>query len=442
MTSNIISRELGLLEKYQVSKQTTQVYGTLSLSGKVSIESADQRVNREYLLGVLVTAFQQLCNEIPQLSIALTDINTATPKWLILNSIDFDRLLNVVTEPLLFLNDEKNNDTTIITNHIQEELKLDFNLDDKTIPLWRIKIITGDQVPNQFFMIWSFHHVIADGLSTKILWNRLLNSINGGDSTASTKTSTIINIRSNLLKIEPPFDQRTPHQPTITTLLPVLFKHLLLPSFIKKYFEVQYYTGENPAVKELHNTQVMIISVPKDITEELSKKCKQQNTSLHSAIYLTIIKSMLEVFGDNLTIRSDTPFSSRTYCDPPIPDTEVGNFVGGFQRTGTYSLAQFSNEPSFYQECQKYKNELLANSISDIKTANMLKYVGEFPNKWNEFWHNRLTGCPNGRSATFEFSDLGKMNNTNPDGASEGKKWNLESFIFAQSANVFVQKDN
>ncbi|RUO95665.1 hypothetical protein BC936DRAFT_143477 [Jimgerdemannia flammicorona] len=171
------------------------------------------------------------------------------------------------------------------------------------------------------------------GISTTVLWRRLLEMLNGdGGSHRATlvgdeETAIILSPAATL---QPPFDQRTPHHPTLAHLLPIVFKHMFLPAFAAKYLESHYWVGQTHAKKEQHHTLVRTFEVPREMTEKLAQKCKQEKTTLHAALYVSTLITLLEVFcsassiESTPSIRTATSFNARTFCHRIVPKTEVG----------------------------------------------------------------------------------------------------------------------
>ncbi|EFA75964.1 hypothetical protein PPL_10540 [Heterostelium album PN500] len=376
----------------------------------------------EYLRSIVFPSISELCKKIPQLSLSVVDINTNTPKFLQIQELDLNKLVTF---------DQTSYDT--LTEPIQQEIGKDFDIYDSSLPLWRLRIFTTtkDQ-PGHFNVIWVVHHVISDGISTTILMKQLLDEMNRNSNNISdiVKHISTVDLSNEKLVVQPPFDMRTAHHPTVLDLLPVVFKHFLVPSFIKRYWSTpRFWDGEEAAVKEMHNTQVLHLEF--DQLPALLQTCRANQTTPHAAIYVAIVLATLKVFGEQLQLISATPFSGRNHCTPPVPSDEVGNFVGGYERTKDYSYSHLIQPANFWSECKQYKQEIANNMITDIKTTNMLKHVGEFPSAWNDFWYNRLNTHPKGRITSFELSDLGNVqfNNSNNNIL-------LKSAVFTQSTNV------
>ncbi|EGG18510.1 hypothetical protein DFA_04004 [Cavenderia fasciculata] len=451
------SRGLGLLERYQVSKQLANVYGTLLLSAHIQLDyplpfnnnnnnnnNDNDNVDR-YLYNKLSRAIQLLCNEQPLLSVTIADIETTTPRFNPIDSIDYNDLVTVDHGIAFF-------DDTVLTSVLEKEIGTDFDLTSKTVPLWRLHILTHQDRSTELFVILTVHHVISDGLSTTIILSRLLellnqpetktetesndNDENGQDGATNNNNNIIID---NSTKLNESLDKRTPHHPTAMDLLPIIIKHKLLPSFITRYFEVPFWAGQTPAVKQTHNTLVRVFEIPADKFTKLLNKCKLEKTTPHAAIYIsTILANLIALSQDTMSLRTCTPINARSLCVPEAPQSEVGNFVGSFDRSKSYSATILRESNQFWEACREYKTDLAASSIGAIKSTNMLHYVGDFPSKWIEFWTSKLTSTPMGRSCSFEVSDVGRWGQQQQQQqTSQPQQWKLISSTYAQSANVY-----
>lgn len=171
MASQTVCRPLGLLEKYQLSKHFDKVYGNISLSVRFRFNKTpplhlgDLDQASTYFRRRLVPAFKQLCSEIPLLMLGVIDVNTTVPKFLHIGQFDFDKILTISVANFV--------DDDILSQSIAEEIRRPFDLDDHTLPLWRLYVLVHDQKPDEFVVMWVVHHVIVDGLSTTILWTRM-----------------------------------------------------------------------------------------------------------------------------------------------------------------------------------------------------------------------------------------------------------------------------
>ncbi|GAM22898.1 hypothetical protein SAMD00019534_060730, partial [Acytostelium subglobosum LB1] len=425
------SRDMGFMERYQLSKQTADVYGKLCLLCQLTIQtplSPGQTINQEYLVAILQPAITELCQEIPSMTLVVSDIASNKPSFSNISSFDLLQVLKV-THNVDF------GDQDALQLHLANEVSSDFDLRDQSVPLWNLHVLVDDRRPNELVIIWSVHHLISDGVSTSILWTHLLRCINdtSSSSTSSTSTSTII-APTSVPPLQPPFDKRTPHHPTITDLVPVLFKELLLPSFIKRWTDTTYWAGETHAVRAHHQTLVELVQLEDDLVERLNVACKKEDTTIHAALCVAAVASLLETLGGDASttaIKTCTPISARKYCEPPVSIEEVGNFVAAFDKVWQMPLTSLKEK--FWQQCREYKTQLAGNSINDVKMVNMLKYVGENPAKWDDFWWSREHKLPMGRSGSIELSDLGKWNLVQ----KQDDQWKAQSAVFAQSSNVY-----
>ncbi|KAF2075604.1 hypothetical protein CYY_003109 [Polysphondylium violaceum] len=432
-----IGRELGLTERYQISKQLTNIYGTLGLTANIKLRDSSNLSNNDneniYLKSYIYPAISLICSTIPQLSVSVIDLDTTAPKFLQLHSLDLERIVSFQTC--------KNRDT--LADLIKQEIGNNFDITDKSVPMWRLKVIcfedlaTVDQ-QGEISIIFSMDHVIADGMSTTILMKELVNAINAVEPIIVQEGWSCVNVNVDQLVWSGPLDQRTPHHPGLWELLPVVIKHVLMPPFLQKYIygTPKFWAGEKRAVQEKHCTHVQLFEF--DQLPQLLAKCRANATTPHAAIYVAIVMATLQVYGDNLQLIGATPYSIRNLCELAVSDTEVGNFVSGYDRTKDYQYSHLSVASNFWLECRQYKQEIVDYRVTGVKYTNMLKHVGPFPNKWTEFWLKRLESLPFGRNCSFEFSDLGNVDfsSNNAESSDDQSPFQLKSVLFAQSANI------
>ncbi|RUS24486.1 hypothetical protein BC938DRAFT_473507 [Jimgerdemannia flammicorona] len=235
------------------------------------------------------------------------------------------------------------------------------------------------------------------GISTTVLWRRLLEMLNGdGGSHRATlvgdeETAIILSPAATL---QPPFDQRTPHHPTLAHLLPIVFKHMFLPAFAAKYLESHYWVGQAHAKKEQHHTLVRTFEVPREMTEKLAQKS--------SRVLRPSAPRHPSTRALSVTVSSRRPKSASfdRNCDFKLPMHETISDL----------------KTNFWDHCRAYKTELSAQLVQSVKTTNLLRYVGEFPRKWLDFFWNNLQNGSMGRTASFEISDLGRWDVPVPEG--------------------------
>ncbi|KAL1925250.1 uncharacterized protein VTP21DRAFT_133 [Calcarisporiella thermophila] len=429
-------RPLGYLEKYQVSKQLVDVYGTVALTIRIhdaELSSFRAFTEREqYLRSRFYPILRSLCSEFAHLTIGVIDLDTPTPRFAGLKEIDLSRVISAREIPFT--------DPCKLSSYLEAEKREIFDLSDLTMPLWRIRILLDPICPADFVLSFSFDHVIADGLSSLALCQRLL-AISSAIK-PSTEMSPLFH-PTHPTTLPSPLNDRVSLKPGVLDLFPILIRSKFLPSYIKRWLSPPFWAGHVPARREPHCTRCLVFSVPRDPFNRLCDRAKKERTTPHAALYVACLLGLLETLeafsskypqqSPPITFRSNTVVSARNYLNPPLASRELGNFVGSVSIDKTFST--FSTAPlysRFWPECRDYKQMVEHLRPSAIKETGLLAYLGRFPDNWIQFWVDPLESkgdASMGRRASFEISDLGRAK-------FEQGEWNVVEGWFSQSVQV------
>ncbi|KAI9289892.1 alcohol acetyltransferase [Umbelopsis sp. AD052] len=410
------SRPLGLLEKYQIGKRLANCYGTVTLT--VNLHHATSRPAQDensWYLAKLTPAIHQICNEQPYLVSVVANYNTPEAHWIQLENID---ATDIVVSKTISLQDP-----TAVESLIAQQCNDAFDLNDTTKPLWRLCIASDPQDLNRCIIVLAWDHVIYDGISSTIFFDRFLELLNTTTETESSETTFSVKA---IRKMPLPYDQRSPPTPKlITEVVPKAFTELLLPSFITRRSQVGLWRGQHKAKEETHKTRVRIIEID---TESLMARCKAENSTPHCAVHVAaIMAASSELMGNATKLSFKTPINARGLCNPAIPQNEIGNFVGSFETTVTVPLKR-----SFWDESRVYRAKLKDGKYNAGKASAYLAYLGSFPEEYKKYSKSPFEKHELGRGGGIELSDLALWKNQTGKG-----QWNLEKATFCQSINVY-----
>ncbi|GAB5585228.1 Alcohol acetyltransferase [Umbelopsis nana] len=409
-------RSLGLLEKYQISKSLAECYGTVNLAAHIKhATSRPAQDEQTWYLSRFVPAIQQICNEEPYLTTIVAMHNTSDAHWTQLEKLD---ALDIVDFRSISFQE-----CTSLDELISEECRYEFNLGDNTKPLWRLCIATDPKDLTRSVVIFTWNHVIGDGMSSTTFFDRFLELLNQGNVTEGTNTAIQV---KEVNKLPLPYDQRSSPKPNlITDVIPKAVNELLLPKFITRRMEAEKWGGHHKAKEEKHKSVVRTLEFCSD---RLVTRCKQEQVSPHCALYIAaIMAASSELMDGPGKLVTATPINARSLCKPEIPKDEIGNFVGSFENPVRVPL-----KGSFWDEARLYRHKLKVGRRDASMVSQYLAYLGPYPNEWIKYSKSPFKKCKMGRDGGFELSDLALWKNKSGNG-----EWNLEKATFCQSINVY-----
>ncbi|KAI8077781.1 alcohol acetyltransferase [Halteromyces radiatus] len=443
MTNYITQRPLGMFEKNQIAKQLTKGYASVTLTASLhhpprSNGDIPTVFYKKYLYPALATMIQKH----PMLRLTVHDTDKSSAHFVQLLKLAYDDLVLVTDHDQFWI---PNIQETIITEECQHEFDL-FGL----CPLWRLRVSCHPDKLDQCSITLSVQHVIADGLSTTVLWQELLHNLNNIDSNSHNHivdslyfdTSSVCQVP---LAIE---DRNGPKDINVSPSDPV---------------PTDGWQGDYAAPpNEKLDTVMHLMQVDVQTWTSLLKKAKMYEVSLHAVLYSAYLLSWMSEYPDQ-AVKTVTAINCRTYCQPPIPHDELGIFFGRFEYgwpleklnaltedttddetpldgnkhlfmndnidTGIFSTTTFWKLAKIYHDVVQ-ENKLLTCQRSLLMGDSLPNYPEDYCN----VWYNARKMFEKGRSGGLNISDLGKFN------YSTGAKatWTLDHLWFSQSAHFYA----
>lgn len=411
-------RPLGLLEKYQTSKQLTHAYGNITMTATLEHDVMDETAETFYMRR-FQPALTRLIETHAGLSMVIRDKTENSVHFEQLTSIDLSKVVTISTTPMS------------LEELIREQTTTEFDL-DSFIPLWRFKIIA--QTPTTCTVSLGLHHVIGDGMSLVVLWNGLLQELNNENNLLEEKVTSV-----QVRKMHLPLPYELSNSPNISLLwdvVPVICKSLIpkvLPVSIARMVDPlgsNGWKGDFAALEgEPHDTQLRTIHVPLDIWKPIAEECKTRGISPHAIIFVAMLLAWKRLYPGETT-EVATPVNCRGLCNPPVSQNQVGNFVGAYTSIWTGKQLDES-EKDIWKMATRYNQDLKGNKMEAGKQALFLKYLPEFPASYCDFWYDKRKNSTLGRTGGLELSDIGKFN-------YQGNDWKLKEMYFCQSAQIFT----
>ncbi|KAI9494519.1 alcohol acetyltransferase [Zychaea mexicana] len=455
MSLTTVERPFGLLEKYQVSKYLTRCYGTLAATAVIrhSPRPDKQHDVKQFYLSQLHAPLERLIEKHPQLSLAVAEHDKPSAHFVRLTQFDLSAVVHVIHEQVPFW------DRSELAKLIATECDHEFDLNNQTNPLWQLRIGVHDDRLDECSIVFTAQHVIADGKSLAIFWQDLLAEINGTTSSSSSTATArqeegeedeTYNNEGYVIKpktlapIMPPYEDRQSPMPTAGNILGVVSRMLAkktLPGFLIRRWFPQGWAGDYPAItnksKAQHDTVVRAIELGGTTWSVVCATSREHKVTPHAAIMAAVVLALAEVYPETTTVSTGTPVNCRSFCKPPVPENEMGNFVGSYSHT--WDLPSLSSW-GFWDMAKTYHAQLKANKHEAAKDAGLLKYLSKYPEDYTKFWYDHWKSNPiMHRAGGVELSDLGKF--VLPPLTTEtavDDLWQIESIWFCQSAQIFT----
>jgi NRPS condensation-like uncharacterized protein len=289
---------------------------------------------------------------------------------------------------------------------------------NQSSPLWRIILIYSSE-SNIFDMVLTFNHAIADGISGMAFFTSFIECL----SEKLISTFPLSNDR--------PSNELLPQKlPPLSSFLFQIIENILLPNFLRQYFFPKTYWTGNTQLNgnESFRTCLVSFKLSNTILDLLHKKCRNEQTTINSAILSSILLSITEVFGKkDLEFDCGTAVNIRRYCQPIISNQQIGVFVSS---VNSYHCIPYRENLrdlfwSLAREIKEQVNQGLEHSV--VPLIQSLKFVSN----WNELLKNQRKTLPNGYKHSVDISNLLQWSFESTD-----PSWKILHGGFTQSANI------
>ncbi|KAI8993135.1 alcohol acetyltransferase [Pilobolus umbonatus] len=414
-------RPLGILEKFQVSKQLIHAYGNITLTAHLEHEINPHYSHGDsFYLQHFYPVITRLIHQHPMLSMIIKDFNHA--------SIQFEQLTMIDVSQLICIEGQAS-----LEDSIKKETSTEFDL-SALVPLWRLLVMPESD--RSCSVILTAHHAIMDGMSLSIFWNDFLQNLQSITPCEKTENWVI-----ECLEQTPdlPYEQCSLSTISLLDIVPVLFKSLvpkLLPNSIRRIIDPASdgWKGDYPAVEgEPHQTEIEMMCVPNTLWKPIMNEAKKRGVSAHAILYAAMLLTWSKLYPGR-TAKVETPINCRKLCHPPM-DKVMGNYVGDYTSVWTgRRLESLLRGKDIWKLATHYYSDLKSSMVESSKVGLYLKYLPQFPASYCDFWYDkRKSEEKMGRTGGLELSDLGffpyKGNNDT---------WRLTSLYFCQSAQIYT----
>ena len=314
------------------------------------------------------------------------------------------------------------------------------------LPPWRIHLVSND-TDNQFEIILSVNHLVADGISGMIICKELLHKLCEKSSPAQNYHYPIP--EDPFFALEESLDTR----PRLISILSSLFRVYVTEriSFLQRWKRGAF-VPLGSDVRCLYTGEYECDSLSKELTSKLLQKCKAEGVSVHSAICVAahVALAHLEDEINNTTVSThsiqhcnnvnkqhqskwthkiSTPTNLRRFAGINPQDNRLGVFISRINYTRT-----INGTSNIWSLAREIKEDVQHGVPSGIPVLGMIRFI---PNlvKYLEMEFQKY---PAGRDSTICLSNLGNQPILLPEEFEDGTKvpWKLLGINFTQQHHV------
>jgi Alcohol acetyltransferase len=352
----------------------------------------------------LFHALSILISKHPILSCIPLAVDTTSPYWVRVPEI-------TLTEIVTFAEDDLHSQSSdwqvALDKVIEEQHNSAFKFSpDHPLPFWRICVLNSNVTPQNFSLVFTFHHSLMDTKSALSFHEEL----NGYMAAYSGSESSINTIRSPSGPLLPPLED--------------LCDLSVSSGFLR---DQQNYQGPPPdtwtAAPQFLPVKTRFSSswLSEAETKRLATMSKKQHSSVTAALQTLIATSLFSVIPTEYqTIQADCAVSLRRFLPSPITNNSLGCYVGSLS-------VIYPRMPFFdWSEARRSKaaiEQALAKKGGDMPVG-YLRFIEDL-----RFWMQQKIGCK--RSGAFELSNVGASLIQR-----QTSKFEIESMLFSQSSSA------
>ncbi|RIA82635.1 alcohol acetyltransferase [Glomus cerebriforme] len=480
MSTNInnIVRPLGNLERFFQIVHDIDYYYNVGLTIRYKIPKnvslptstsiPDEIKNK--ILRILYPTLEQTILKEPSLAVSFANLHTSKPLFVRLLEIDLNRIVRFV-----IVNDDHD-----IEQLLEEEHTTKFNVEDNSIPLWRIVVgIKRDFNIKKETTNWNliisiiWHHAIGDGKSALVFYSSfnesLLENLNKNHSLQDSFNELKSNItlpQQSTIPFCKPLEKCVNIKFPFLFLVKEVFRDFVLPKFLKRKLLKGYWLGDIPTYSLSKNiTKILLYSITVEEFKSLLSQSRQHNTTITSIFNISLLFSAYHHLilasnkDDNIskdakklapfdTIKLDTCINLRPYSTPELPWTQSGIYVSDqfliykYPKPNNTSDNDKDSYPEldFWKMSREFREQLINRGISDsIEYLGITKLILNDRKKFENMLHKKIDGEIMGRENSVMISNIGKFPKilSNLEGNISDNEWTIDDMIFSQSSVNF-----
>ncbi|KAF9163987.1 hypothetical protein DFQ26_001943 [Actinomortierella ambigua] len=305
-----------------------------------------------------------------------------------------------------------------VASVIEDEVSEPFDLFDLTTPLWRI-VVVRVEVDDSFFLLYTFHHAIGDGLSAMAMTEQLHEQINIMVSGPSWMNPIQWIVPSPKDKEMPlPIDLRVNCNPSFRRCHFEKSACTLFPWPLNRLLGARFWTGCENANTALNLTEITLLQLTQDETSGIMKAAKRRSITVQSMIHAAIAFATQACFIYPLQLRGDkvealqffqSPVSLRGLIPSKIDRYEQGNFVSELPY-----MVSIKPVTSFWSVAADYHKALTKATKTKpgiqvlCERLGLLRFLSLRGGAWENAMIQSLRKAYNGRFASTRVSNVGR----------------------------------
>lgn len=423
------SRSSGLLERYYITRSYLGFDSCVVVGAKYIAPDGELLSKR-----ILYPALSQVVRKNAALSASIKGARSKEVTIMRLPSLDLNK---VVEFPDISLSDD-----TVRNGFLESQFKAPI-LPVAGQPLWRLTVTTDS------FIVFSWNHVIGDGLSGQAFHRALLEALNDLKTPTPTPTGhdespEEVIVTPDDIKLLPPLEELTDLSVSAKTFFRAL-AGIIIP---RSWTESKIWTGNNVVTETRlsSKTNVRSVLLTPETTARLLSLSKKHGATLTSFLYVAcvgVLSTLIET-GSNeqktpkrrrqkfTSVGTGVAVSLRPIANV-VPDA-FGNIISTFHGTERLCPLQASDiSPSTFpwDFAASYATKLHNGIPKTRETIGTIKYL--FGNYEGFF----LSKLGKKRQLGLEISNLGAFTiKAQNGGDSQVSNWSIGRTFFAQDDRV------
>ncbi|KAJ4314274.1 Alcohol acetyltransferase [Fusarium piperis] len=303
-------RPLGPIEIYSSSRHPLGLYRCVVVTGRYTLPQDSSPSNTSIL-----AALSNIITTHPMLRVGIVDEDTNNAHFTHIREVNLDEHVQFRDIP-----DEENYEDTFEDTQAWCHDQLWSNVESR--PPWRIIVLRPGSNPSFEDVIFSFHHSLMDGTSSKQFHEHLLAELNTLSPESSSEFQTVLSFP------EPP-SLPEPQDAILAYTNSMSFWAATLwnehgPSFLKSA-KPAIWAGKSIDFAHPHKARVHAVDIQAPVVASLLSGARSHGTSITGLLHALIFASLATRIPDAPAFASSTPINMRPYmsstADPALKDT-------------------------------------------------------------------------------------------------------------------------
>ncbi|KAM5354503.1 hypothetical protein ACJ41O_001150 [Fusarium nematophilum] len=385
-------------EIYSSSRHPLGLYRCVAVTARYTLPPNTPPSNAAILI-----ALASVTNAHPMLRVGILGEDTNTAHFSHIHEINLDNHVEFRVVP-----DADDYEKTL--EEIQAWCHDQLWQDVETRPPWRIIVLRPGANPAFEDVIFSFHHSLMDGTSSRQFHEHLLTELNALPLKTSSEPQVILSFPDAPFLPEPQ-DAILEYTRSLSFWASALWEELG-PSFLKPSKQA-IWSGQPVDFAHPHKARVHTVDIPSPVVSSLLSAARSHGTSITALLHSLILTSLTHLIPDAPGFQSSTPINMRPYmsaaADPSVRDTFRVLITVMSHQFSASDLSALRNPKSdfdalIWENARRVKDQInkrIATLPADDNSS-LLPYISD----WASHWHGK-DGQP--RDESWELSNIGLL---------------------------------